>query len=155
MCDILKDWLTRHPSGWVLDGFPRTLAQDEFLNDWLKQQGDRIDVAVALEVPKTELILRIEERVECPACRWSGQASQLHDGSKCPSCGAKAARRDDDSLENFLRRYEEYTEHTVPVIERYRGADMLAPVDATQPIEVVASLVQDSVNQLKEDGQTS
>lgn len=155
MCDILEDWLLRHQGGWVLDGFPRTLAQDDFLKHWLSAHGHGVDGALVLEVPKSELIQRIQERVECPVCRWSGQTNQLGDDFQCPSCGARAARREDDSLENFLHRYEEYTEHTVPVIERYRGSGSLAPVNATQPIDVVSGCVEEVVNQLKTDGQTA
>jgi adenylate kinase len=154
MCDILEDWLGRHPGGWVLDGFPRTLGQDDFLNRWLAGRSQAIDGAIALDVPKEELVSRIEGRVECPACGWSGQVGQLGDGFLCPSCGVKAARRDDDSLENFLRRHEEYVQHTVPVIERYRGLGMLAPVDATRPIDEVAGCVEAAVNELKDDGET-
>jgi len=153
MCEILTDWLTRHQEGWVLDGFPRTVAQDEFLTDWLAACDQSVDGAVALDVPKSELIQRIEERVECPACRWSGQTSQLNDELQCPSCGAKAAPREDDSLENFLQRHDEYTQHTVPVIDRYRVSGMLASVDATKPIDVVSDCVEAALNQLKADGQ--
>ncbi|MBK1825603.1 adenylate kinase family protein [Haloferula rosea] len=153
MCDILEDWLARHEDGWVLDGFPRTVAQDDFLKHWLAAKGQAVDGALALEVPKAELVQRIEERVECPSCGWSGQTNQLKEGFQCPSCGEKAARRDDDSLENFMHRFEEYKEHTVPVIERYRALGMLAPVDASEPIDVVSKCVEQAVNQLKSDGQ--
>lgn len=155
MCDILGDWLTRHPEGWVLDGFPRTIVQDDFLNRWMEEHGGAVEGAVALKVPKDELIERIQERVECPACGWSGQTSQLGEGFRCPSCGEKAARRDDDSLENFLHRYEEFAEHTLPVVERYRLAGRLLEVDATRPIDEVASQVAEAMNQFKQDGQTA
>lgn len=153
MCDILEGWLSEHQSGWVLDGFPRTVAQDDFLKSWLSSKGAAVDAAIALDVPKSELIQRIEQRVECPACRWSGQTNQLGNGVDCPSCGGKAARRDDDSLENFMHRYDEYALHTVPVIERYRESGMLASVNATHPIDVVSDCVKTAVNQLKANGQ--
>lgn len=152
MCDILGDWLSRHPDGWVLDGFPRTLAQDQFLRDWLAGNGKSVDAAVALEVPKEELISRIEGRVECPACGWSGQVVQLVDEGQCPTCGERAERRADDSLENFLSRHDEYSQHTVPVIEKYRGESMLAAVDATRAIDEVAECIRKAVDQFKGDG---
>ena len=138
MGSILRPWLESHVEGWVLDGFPRTMAQDGFLNDWLEQHGERIDGALSLEVPKEELIRRIRERVECPECRWSGTHGDLNGAGRCPECGGVAGSRSDDTLENFLSRYSGFEVNTVPVIERYREAGLLESCDATAPIEEVS-----------------
>ncbi|MGE9271308.1 MAG: adenylate kinase family protein [Verrucomicrobiales bacterium] len=155
MCAIVKPWLEAQSGGWVLDGFPRTVTQDQFLLDWLAQRGETVDAAVALRVPKEELIRRIEERVECPSCQWTGQSSDLEDDGGCLECGAKTARREDDSLENFLNRHDEYVRRTVPVIERHRDFGSLIEVDAILPIEAVAESIRKAVNQRKEDGQAA
>jgi len=143
MCPILADWLSRHPGGWVLDGFPRSLPQAVFLDERLSGYDLKIDAAVSLEVPFEPLLARIRNRVECPDCRWSGQWSQLTDKDKCPACGHPAGPRADDSEENFRRRHAEFVSLTQPVIAHYRRLGLLCPCDATPPqAEVAARLLQ-------------
>jgi adenylate kinase len=139
MCPILADWLDRQTGGWVLDGFPRSVPQAIFLDDWLARRGLRLDSAVSLEVPFDELLARIQSRVECPECRWSGQRPQLQSGEKCPECDASAGRRADDSERNFLSRHAEFVSLTQPVIERYRQLGVLSACDATPPQDEVAA----------------
>jgi adenylate kinase len=143
MCPILADWLSRQTGGWVLDGFPRSLPQAVFLDDWLARHGLKLDAAISLEVPFEQLLARIHNRVECPECRWSGQRSQLTDGGKCPVCGGPAGPRADDSEENFRSRHAEFVHLTQPVIAHYRQAGLLSACDATAPEgEVAARLLQ-------------
>jgi adenylate kinase len=139
MCPILADWLGRQNGGWVLDGFPRSVPQAVFLDDWLAGRGLRIDAAVSLEVPFEQLLARIQSRVECPECRWSGQRSQLGSGDQCPECGTSAGRRADDSERNFLSRHAEFVSLTQPVIGRYRQLGVLSACDATPPQDEVAA----------------
>ena len=139
MCPIIADWLVRQTGGWVLDGFPRSVPQAVFLDGWLAERNLRIDAAISLEVPFGELIARIRDRVECPSCRWSGQKAQLVDGCLCPTCGATAGPRADDSEENFRSRHTEFVSLTQPVIEHYRAAGQLSACDATAPQDEVAA----------------
>jgi adenylate kinase len=139
MCPILADWLSRQSGGWVLDGFPRSVPQAVFLDDWLAARDLKIDAAVSLEVPFEELLARIQSRVECPECRWSGQQAQLTSGDKCPVCGSSAGRRADDSEENFRSRHAEFVSLTLPVIGHYRRLGLLSPCDATAPQDEVAA----------------
>ena len=73
MFPILAEWLEGRLGGWVLDGFPRSVPQAAFLDEWLARHGLKLDAAIALEVPIEELVERIRNRVECPECRWTGQ----------------------------------------------------------------------------------
>ena len=139
MCPILGDWLSRQTGGWVLDGFPRSLPQAVFLDDWLAQRNLKVDVAVSLEVPFEVLLARIADRVECPECRWTGQRTQLLAVDKCPSCGAAAGSRADDSEENFRSRHAEFVSLTQPVIGHYQQLGLLCPCDATAPQDEVAA----------------
>lgn len=138
MCPILEDWLSRQSEGWVLDGFPRSLPQAEFLDGLLAKAGGRIDAAVSLEVPLPTLLQRINDRVECPECRWSGQRAELASGGSCPLCGFSAGPRSDDNEENFRSRHAEFVSLTLPVIEHYRALGVLYPCDATAPQDEVA-----------------
>jgi adenylate kinase len=124
MCSIMGDWLDRQSSGWVLDGFPRSLVQAEYLDGWLDTHGWNLDAAILLEVPESELLQRIRDRVECPVCRWSGRQDQLAAG-RCPKCGGAAGSRDDDTEAGFRSRLAEYHEHTLPVVDRYQAAGLL------------------------------
>jgi adenylate kinase len=139
MCPILADWLSLQPGGWVLDGFPRSLAQAVFLDEWLNLRDLKIDVAISLEVPFEELISRIRNRVECPECRWSGQRDQLNAGNQCPVCASVAGSRADDSEENFRSRHAGFLNLTVPVIEHYHDLGLLSTCDATPPQDAVAA----------------
>ena len=143
MCPILGDWLSRQSGGWVIDGFPRSVPQADFLDEWLASHGLNIDAAISLEVPFEQLLARIRNRVECPECRWSGQRGQLVNGAKCPICSSSAGPRADDSEKNFRSRHAEFVSLTQPVISHYRKAGRLCPCDATLPeAEVAASLLQ-------------
>lgn len=139
MFPILADWLSHQNGGWVLDGFPRSEPQALFLDQWLAEHSLAIDRAVSLEVPVSELLKRISDRVECPECRWSGQREQLVEGTSCPSCGSPAAPRADDSKENFLSRHAEFVSLTQPVIDHYRRMGILSTCDATAPQDEVAA----------------
>lgn len=134
MCSIMGDWLDRQPDGWVLDGFPRSVAQAEYLADWLADEGRMLDAAILLEVPESELLARIRHRVECPRCRWSGRLEQLADG-RCPQCGGPAGPREDDTEAGFRARLAEYHEHTLPVIALYESAGLLRRFDAASDPE--------------------
>lgn len=153
MCEIMHEWLSERSGHWVLDGFPRTLEQSCDLRERLAEKNESLDVAVALQVPKAELIRRIEGRVECPTCHWSGQDAELGGRSACPKCGAKAGPRADDDLGNFLSRYDEYERHTVPVIEDYAARGLLSRCDATRAVEVVAAGIEEQVRNLIEHGE--
>lgn len=139
MCPILADWLEAQSGGWVLDGFPRSLPQAVFLDDWLARRDLKVDVAISLEVPMADLLARIESRVECPDCRWSGQVGELEQEGKCPVCGGEADGRSDDNEENFRNRHAEFMSLTQPVIEHYRDLNLLSSCDATAPQAEVAA----------------
>lgn len=139
MCRILAEWLERQPGGWVLDGFPRSLPQAEFLDGWLAGHDQKLAAAVLLEVPYDDLLSRIRKRVECPECRWSGQKDQLAAGDRCPVCSAHAAARPDDSEENFSKRHQEFERLTKPVTGFYQMRGLLKTCDATAPQDEVAT----------------
>lgn len=143
MCSIIGDWLGKQSGGWLLDGFPRSLPQAEFLDAWLAAHGSQLDAAVVLEVPFDVLISRIRKRVECPECRWTGQAQQAGADGLCPQCRAPVSPRSDDSEENFSKRHQEFIRLTSPVIEHYQELNLLKRCAATaSQDEVAANLIE-------------
>lgn len=143
MKPILAEWLDRHDekNGWVLDGFPRSLDQATYLDQWLESRGKKLDIAISLEAPYAQLIDRIRSRVECPNCRWSGKNDELKDEGNCPICGGVATPRSDDDEENFKNRHAEFVAYTLPVIDFYRDKNQLLSLSATSPREVVTETI--------------
>lgn len=146
---ILADWLDSRCSGWVLDGFPRSLPQARWLDGWLAERGTSLDVAIRLEVPFPVLLERVLDRVECPACQWSGSSADVGQDGLCPKCGESTDRRADDTAEHLHSRHEEFSNITGPVIEWYRDRALLYTIDATAPPdEVAAALLASMVPKL-------
>jgi adenylate kinase len=141
MFPIVADWLRGRKDGWVLDGFPRSLAQAGFLDGWLEAKNGKLDAALLLDVPFDVLRERIFGRMECPECRWSGQRDLLPDSLACPVCGHRTAPRADDSLENFTSRFREFEQWTLPVARFYQDKGILKKIDATAERETVAARI--------------
>lgn len=142
MCSVVGEWLEQAGSAWILDGFPRSSGQARFLSQWLEGRGKSLTAAVALEAPLEALEERISDRVECPACRWSG-GSEEASSSACPECGEPTEAREDDTLENFRSRHQAYLASAKPLIDGYRERGELCACDATgSRDEVTASLLR-------------
>jgi adenylate kinase len=105
-------------NGFVLDGFPRTLAQAEALNDELYQRGLQLDAVLELKVDESVLVERVRNRAEQMAERGEPV-------------------RSDDTAEVCARRLDVYRAQTAPVIEHYRSLGVLKSIDGLQPIEAV------------------
>lgn len=141
MFPIIVEWLTCQTGGWVLDGFPRSLPQAVFLDQWLAARHLTLDLAVSLEAPYQRLRARIRDRVECPDCRWSGHKNPAGGAPNCPLCGKPTEPRADDSEENFNSRYSEFQHITQPVIDHYRFLELFAACDATDPPDDLAASI--------------
>ena len=118
-------------NGFILDGFPRTVAQAEALGNLLADKNMRLDAVIELRVDEDALIKRMENRV----------AETLARGEKV---------REDDNPEAFRKRLTTYREQTAPVAEYYRSVGELHVVDGMAPIgDVTASI--DGVVKAKQD----
>ena len=155
MCSIMEEWLERQKGGWVLDGFPRTTAQAEFLTSWLSSKDLKLTAAILLDVPLDELLVRISNRMECPECRWSGRRQDLNRAARCPECGGVTAPRADDNPVNFRSRLAEYETQTVPVISRYESEGLLHRFNATKSVDEVEKRLVECIRSLQGDGQTA
>jgi adenylate kinase len=135
--DLALDWLSQVKCGWVLDGFPRTLAQAQSLDTHLHPEEAELR-ALLLEVPSQELERRVAERRECTSCAWTGTRTQAEHAGKCPSCGAELTQRRDDALENFRMRWKAFDELTAPVADYYEASNRLLRINgAGAPEEVL------------------
>ncbi len=119
--------------GYILDGFPRTLAQAEALGKFLEGPGPPLDSVVSLEVPTEELIIRIAGRRTCRTCgaMYHERFSPSRVAGRCDVCGGETVQRDDDQEETVRRRLEVYAEQTAPLIRLYDGQGLLRRVQGT------------------------
>ena len=117
--------------GFLLDGFPRTIAQAEALGTWLAQAGTPLDAALNLFVPDATLIERALGRRFCLSCGASYHVRFAPPACAgiCDACGGELAQRNDDKDEVVRARVGEYTEKTAPLLGFYRARKLLLEVD--------------------------
>ncbi len=123
---------------WLLDGFPRTLAQAIALDRALGDLGAGLDLVVALEAPDAALIERLSGRRQSEA---TGKIYHLVSNPPGPDDPGPFIQRDDDRPEHIRRRLELYHAETEPLKEYYAARGLLAHVDALQPIEQVTARI--------------
>ena len=135
--DMVRERITRDDcrNGFLMDGFPRTVAQAEALDAIIE-----IDFAVNIDVPSERLVERISGRRMCPDCGAAYHISVYSDPN-CRKCGAKLYQRDDDREETVANRLKVYTEKTAPLIAYYENKGKLFTVDGDQPIDTVTESV--------------
>ncbi len=116
--------------GYLLDGFPRTLAQAGAFSAHLDAAGERLDAVVNLELPDALVVERLSARRLCSAC---GRSYHLTDSPPkaegiCDVCGGTLIQRDDDREETILARLRVYHEQTAPLIDYYQRQGVLFSV---------------------------
>ena len=124
----------------LLDGYPRTVAQAEMLDETIARCGARLASVVLLEVPDEVLVDRIAGRRNCPKCGKGYHVTNIPPRVQgvCDVCGTGLIIRKDDNLETVKNRLAVYQVQTVPLIDFYgaRGA-LLHRVDGTGPIDEI------------------
>lgn len=130
--------------GFVLDGFPRTIAQAEGLAALLQGRGRSLDAVVTLGVADEELVARLSGRRVCDSCGHVTHIALVGDAEACERCGGRLVQRSDDRVETVRRRLEVYREQTEPVLEWYAGSGVgLTVVDGTGTKDEVTSRLVD------------
>jgi len=132
---ILKERLAKSDceSGFILDGFPRTVPQAEYL----EESGVKIDLVVNIHVPDEKIIERMSGRRMCPLCGATYHIiyKPSHRGEICGRCEARLITRPDDKPEVVLSRLETYHEQTEPLIEFYGNKGILKTVIGQEEVE--------------------
>ncbi len=129
--------------GFVLDGFPRTVAQAQGLEGLLSPA--EIDLAIDLEVPMELVLERLAARRVCEDCgEIYSTAFPPTIGWICDVCGGEVVQREDDTEEAIRRRLKLYEAETAPLIDWYREKDRLAPISGVgTPDEVFSRIVEE------------
>lgn len=122
--------------GFLLDGFPRTIAQAQALDGITA-----MDYVIDIDVPFDRLLSRITGRRMCPDCGAAFHVSTYH-SDKCAECGGVLYQRDDDREETVAVRLRQYEKKTAPLIQYYREKGILRKVNGDQEIELVAEEIR-------------
>jgi adenylate kinase len=139
-------------SGYVLDGFPRTLGQANWLDGHLAGSGNTLPViAVSIQVGYNELLRRITGRRICPVCKsiYNIYLQPPKVDERCDIEGASLTRRSDDTEEVFEKRMREYESQTASVVEHYRALGRFEQIDGAKPVNVVTAEVMQAVRRLR------
>ena len=125
--------------GFILDGFPRTIAQAKFLDELLPIIGKRLEAVIDLEITDEEVIRRIVNRRSCPICKEGYNLitkKPLVEGV-CDKCNVPLVQRDDDTEETVRKRLKVYYNETEPLIKYYTDSGFMLKINSEQPIEKV------------------
>jgi adenylate kinase len=133
--------------GYVLDGFPRTLAQGEALDRRLRSLEQDLDAAVYLDVPEQEILRRLAGRRTCPTCNAVYHSDTMPPQREgiCDRCGTPLVQRDDEKPDVIRKRLGVYAEQTEPLLNYYRSKDLLRPIDGTIGVDNVLAEIATAV----------
>lgn len=138
-CKIVEDRLSREDckNGYLLDGFPRNVAQAEALDQFAK-----IDVVLNIDIDLSLLMNRLCGRRVCKDCGESYHISSLNGATKCSRCGGELYQRKDDNPETVGSRLSVYNEQTAPLIDYYTKKGIIANLKGDASVdEVFAEIV--------------
>ena len=124
-------------TGFVLDGFPRTVPQAEALDILMQELGKRFDRVLYLKVETPELLRRLSGRLVCPEC----QRTYPPGTEKSKVDATLLVQREDDKQEAVKPRIDIYLTKTIPVLDHYRGEDLVSEIDGRGTIDDITSHV--------------
>jgi adenylate kinase len=133
--------------GYILDGFPRTVAQAEALGKTLEALSASLDHVLSLEVPEEDLVARIAGRRTCRSCgaMYHVRFSPTRTDGRCDACGGETYQRDDDREETVRRRLKVYAEQTAPLIRFYQGRGLLRRIPGTGEVADILQRITDAL----------
>ena len=139
-----KTFLSRHldQKGFILDGYPRTLSQAEWLNHFLKEKGIQLNAVIVLDLDLAEVLHRIKGRLVCPGCKhvYHKEFVQPQILSICDRCGVSLEKRADDTEDKARERYQHYLDETQPLLNYY--SPIIKKLDGNGSPEVVFNRLQ-------------
>ena len=120
-------------AGFILDGFPRTSAQAVALDAELGKLERPLDAALLIDVDPEVIVKRLCSRRMCRECGFIGSEAD----AACPKCGGEMYQRDDDNEATVRNRLDVYQKSTSPLIDYYRGSELLVSIDGDRNPDVV------------------
>jgi len=159
MIDIIKDRLQKldAKNGFILDGFPRTVAQAEALDATLDTQlGRRVDAVIYLRVSRQVLIDRLSHRYSCRTCDavYNFTPKQALEAPRCTVDGGELYQRPDDRPEIVARRIDVFLTHTAPLIDYYTKQHKLENIDGQMSVEDVRADITRRLSALRKGAES-
>ncbi len=148
--EIIKDKLAEinFKKGFIMEGFPRTLGQAEWLDKWLKNQNCAIDKVFYLNGMEHHTIKkRILSRHQCAHCGKIFTAQNNDAKIECPQCQGPVYDRIDDKEDALRNRIDQYHQQSAPVVEYYLNKSILRTIDATKSINEVFEHISEFIHQ--------
>jgi adenylate kinase len=146
--DIVADRLEREDcrQGFVLDGYPRTISQAEFLRSAFAKEGTWV-LTLGIEVEDSELVERLSSRWTCSMCGkiFNARLDSGKAGGQCDECGAMLVQRKDDAAEVIVERLQVYHKATKPLIQYYQVQGIYIPINGNRPTEEVFGAIAGSL----------
>jgi adenylate kinase len=146
---VMKSWFASHPArdGFILDGFPRTIAQAQQLDEWLNESGSPVSCALFFDCKKSVILSRIAGRRSCPRCSRVYHVVNIPPKcvGKCDDCGETLVQRRDDTIEVLERRFDIYQSQTEPLVGYYQKQGKLIQIDADMEQKAKMAAVLSSV----------
>jgi len=141
--------------GYILDGYPRTLDQANFLDSTLAELSLAPNlpvVAISIVVAYEQLLKRITGRRICPICRsiFNAYSQPPKTSGRCDNDCTHLVQRPDDTEEVFTERMKAFNEQTAPVIAHYRELGRFQEVEGNQPVEAVLAAIDAALHQLRD-----
>ena len=133
---ILKERIQKEDcnNGYILDGFPRNVAQAEAYSEMLNELGKDLGIVIVLDIDKKLAASRIAGRISCPECKevynTSNEEMKPKTEGVCDKCGSALVKRADDNEETYMDRYNTYIEKTSPLIDYYEKQGVVYHVNA-------------------------
>lgn len=131
--------------GIVFDGTPRTLEEAAIVDAWLAEQGYGRPLVILLDIDRRQMEERNLKRRYCLDITPDFPVLSVEDMERCEKIGGRVGRRPDDEPDKFSARWQQYTDLTKPVVDRYEQEDILARVDGRSAIEDVHAAVMQVV----------
>ncbi|PYN47492.1 MAG: adenylate kinase [Candidatus Rokuibacteriota bacterium] len=137
--------------GFILDGFPRTIAQAEALARLLKDLGQTVDTVVYFDVSEPELLRRLTGRRVCRTCGHSYHVTSNPPkrAGVCDACGGELYQRDDDGEATVRNRLEVYRRQTAPLLDYYRQRNLLVTVSGEGPVVTIRDAIRSAVGAVR------
>ena len=134
-------------NGFILDGYPRNLAQAEELDRILSNLNTKVDMVVNLNTPTEEIVERVMARRECPKCKrvYNMVINKPKNGEICDDCGVELTSRVDDKEEKLRLRLDTFYTQTKPVIDYYRKQGVVRDEEISVSINRLAKEVAEDI----------
>ncbi|WP_181765230.1 adenylate kinase [Streptomyces albidus (ex Kaewkla and Franco 2022)] len=137
-------------NGFLLDGFPRNIAQAEALDSILEERDEKLDAVLDLEVPEEEVVKRIAGRRICRSDSshvFHAEYSPPKKDGVCDVCGGELYQRDDDREETVRKRLAVYHSETEPIIDHYKRQDLVTTISALGKVGEVTERAMGALQQ--------